>query len=139
MVVLIPIVLFGGYGLSAKWLLLPPLSGLVVAIAMAFGIWLAAINVRYRDVKHAVPFLVQVWFFVTPVVYSAEIIPDELWLLYHLNPMAGAIESFRWVFFGDNVALPLAELLLSLAVTMLLLLAGVAYFRRTERTFADVI
>ncbi len=81
----------------ARWIWLFPLTLLVLSVALGAGLWLSALNVRYRDVRHAVPFLVQLWFFASPVVYSAEIVPDDLWLVYHLNPMAGAIEGYRWV------------------------------------------
>jgi lipopolysaccharide transport system permease protein len=108
-------------------------------VALAGGVWLAAINVRYRDVKHAVPFIVQIWLFASPVVYSAAIVPDEFWFVYHLNPMAGAVEGYRWVFFADGQAAPIGAVLLAIVVTTVVLLTGLAYFRRTERTFADVI
>jgi lipopolysaccharide transport system permease protein len=105
---------------------------------MGVGVWLAAVNVQYRDVRYALPFIVQLWLFATPVAYSAAIVPSEYWLLYHLNPMAGVVEGFRWSLLGTGPA-PVAAVLLALAVTAVLLASGLMYFRRAERTFADVI
>jgi lipopolysaccharide transport system permease protein len=136
---LLVLVLIGGYGVSLAWLAKPLLAALVLATVLGAGFWLASLNVRYRDIKHAVPFVIQLWFFATPIVYSSEIVPDELWLLYHLNPMAGVVEGFRWALFANDGAAPIPALLLGTAVALMLLLSGQAYFRRTERTFADVI
>ncbi len=139
MLLLAGLVLIGSYPITLGWLWLVPLSGLIILVALAAGLWLSALNVRYRDIKHAVPFIVQLWFFATPVVYSSAIVPDELWLIYHLNPMAGIVEGFRWVLFAPDEAAPLAAVALAVIVTAVVLLSGHAYFRRTERTFADVI
>jgi lipopolysaccharide transport system permease protein len=133
------LVVLGGYGISPAWLWLIPLSLLVTLVAVGTGTWLSAINVRYRDVKHAVPFLVQLWFFATPIVYSAEIVPEELWLPYHLNPMAGIVEAMRWALYTPTASAPVAEVALGTTTTIVVLVTGQAYFRRTERTFADVI
>lgn len=123
--------------LAALWV--APLTVLLMGAALAFGTWLSAINVRYRDVRYAIPFLAQLWLFASPVAYSADIIPDGLWFFYHLNPMAGVIEGFRWALAGGQVAAPVAEVVLAVLVTVAVLASGLAYFRRVERKFADVI
>lgn len=114
-----------------------PMAALAVAVALSVGIWLAAINVRYRDVRYAVPFLVQVWLFASPVAYPIDVIPEQWRALYTLNPMVGVLEGFRWSLFGGPA--PVAAILVSMVVTTVLLVTGLAYFRRVERTFADVI
>lgn len=103
--------------------------------ALAIGIWLAAMNVRYRDVRYAVPFLVQVWLFATPVAYPSTVVPARWRVLVGLNPMAGVVEGLRWALFG--VRPPPGLLALSLIVCAVLLMFGVLYFRRAERNFAD--
>lgn len=123
--------------LTALWVV--PLTLLAIGASLAFGIWLSSINVRYRDVRHAVPFLVQVWLFASPVAYSAELVPDELLVVYQLNPMAGVIEGFRWALLSPDQPAPLGAVGLSIAITTLALAGGLLYFRRTERTFADII
>jgi lipopolysaccharide transport system permease protein len=118
------------------WLL--PLTVLALATASAIGIWLSAINVRYRDVRYALPFLVQLWLLASPVAYRVELVPEQWRWLYHLNPMAGVVEGFQWAILG-TAAPPLDGLLESVIVTALILVSGLIYFRRVERTFADVI
>ena len=123
--------------LTVLWLI--PLTALAVTTSLAVGIWLSAINVRYRDVRHAVPFLVQLWLFASPVAYTAALVPSEWLWLYQLNPMAGGIEGFRWALLGQGAPPPVEAILVSTAVAVVVLIAGVAYFRRTERGFADLI
>jgi lipopolysaccharide transport system permease protein len=132
-------VIIGGFAISWPWLWLIPLSGLIAMVAVAAGLWLSALNVRYRDIKHAVPFFLQLWFFATPIVYSSAIVPDGFWWLYHLNPMAGIVEAARWALFASGEAAPIAEVSVAAVVTASLAITGLAYFRRTESTFADVI
>jgi lipopolysaccharide transport system permease protein len=120
-------------------LLLPALVLFLVAVAVAVTLWLSALNVRYRDVQYTVPFLQQVWFFVTPVAYSVLIFPDWLRGWIGLNPMAGVVDGFRWALLGTNSGRLGTEVLLSVAVTLVLLVGGIEYFRRVERSFADVI
>ena len=122
--------------LTALWIL--PLTGLVVAAGLGFGIWLSALNVRYRDVRHAAPFLVQLWLFASPVAYSSALVPAEWRGIYQLNPMVGLIDGFRWALVGGTEA-PIAALATSVVVIAVVLVAGLVYFRRVERTFADVI
>jgi lipopolysaccharide transport system permease protein len=123
-------------GVTALWLL--PLTCLALAAALGVGVWLSAINVRYRDVRYAVPFLVQLWLFASPVAYSSDLVPPALRAVYELNPMVGVIDGFRWSLLGVG-ELPLRSLAVGVTVTTLVLASGIAYFRRVERTFADVI
>lgn len=122
--------------LTVVWVV--PLTILAVGAALAIGVWLSAINVRYRDVRYAVPFLVQLWLFASPVAYSSSIVPAKWEWLYQLNPMAGVIDGFRWALLGVS-APPTQSLFMSTVVTVVILVTGLAYFRRVERTFADVI
>jgi lipopolysaccharide transport system permease protein len=123
--------------LAILWVV--PLTALALATSLAVGICLSAINVRYRDVRYAVPFLVQLWLLASPVAYSADLVPAQWRTLYQLNPMAGVIEGFRWALLGQGSPPPVGAILISTCVTAVVLLLGLAYFRRTERTFADVI
>jgi len=123
--------------INALWII--PLTALAVLTSLAVGVWLAALNVSYRDVRHAVPFVVQVWLFASPVAYSTGLVPAEWRAIYHLNPIAGAIEGFRWALLGQGDPPPIAAILISGTVTAIVFLLGLAYFRRVERTFADVI
>jgi lipopolysaccharide transport system permease protein len=109
-----------------------------VMTALAVGIWLAALNVRYRDVGHVIPFLVQVWMFASPVVYPVTVVPEQWRLLYSINPMAGVIEGFRWALLGTATP-EYGTLAVSGAMVIALLVSGVAFFKRVERTFADLI
>jgi lipopolysaccharide transport system permease protein len=111
---------------------------LAVGAATSVGVWLSAISVRYRDVRYTVPFLLQIWMFATPVVYPARLVPEQFRTLYGLNPMVSVIEGFRWSLLGTAEA-PGAMLAVSAATVFLLLVTGLLYFRRLERSFADVI
>jgi lipopolysaccharide transport system permease protein len=117
---------------------LPIFLLLTLITALAVGLWLSALNVRYRDVGHTIPFLIQVWMFLSPVAYPASLVPEKWRLLYSLNPMAGVIEGFRWALVGKES--PAFELIaISTGIVVALLLGGLVYFKRMERTFADVI
>lgn len=118
-------------------LLLPAFLGLAVATALAVGLWLSALNVRYRDVGHAIPFLVQSWLFVSPVAYPVSLVPERWRVLYSLNPIAGTIEGFRWALLGKTHPDPSVLATSALAVAALLV-GGVAFFTHMERSFADV-
>lgn len=133
-------VAMAAYGLvpGLPILLAPVFVALVVLTAAAATLWLSALNVAYRDLRHAVPFILQVLFFVTPVMYPASAIPARYAVLYGLNPMAGAIEGFRWSLLGTP-APDAGMLAASVAVVVFLLVTGLAYFRRVEIHFADVI
>jgi lipopolysaccharide transport system permease protein len=128
------------YGVAPGWgiVLLPVFILLALMTALAVGLWLAALNVRYRDVRYALPFLVQLWLFATPVAYAASLVPDRWRFLYALNPMAGVVEGFRWALVGTD-SRPGAMLIVSAAATLVTLVTGLAYFRKVERTFADLI
>lgn len=119
-------------------LTLPLFVALAFLSALAIGVWLAALNVKYRDVKTAVPFLVQVWLFLTPVIYPSSVIPPAWRLLYGLNPMAGVVDGFRWALLGHGNA-PSAMMAISVLAMAALLWTGLLYFRRMESEFADVI
>jgi len=136
--VLFIMVLAYGLGPSIDWFWLLPLTLFAVAAAMAVGIWLAALNVRYRDVRHAIPFLVQLWLLASPVAYSSAALPEAVRGVYAFNPMAGVVEGFRWAITGAGPR-PDLTLLTSGVATLVLLLTGLTYFRRVERTLVDVI
>jgi lipopolysaccharide transport system permease protein len=128
------------YAVPPSWNLLavPALVLFAVATALAVGLWLAALNVEYRDVRYTVPFLTQVWMYATPVAYPSSLIPEAYRPLYGLNPMAGVVEGFRWALLG--VGEPPAGLLAVSALTVtFLLVGGLYYFRRLERQFADIV
>jgi homopolymeric O-antigen transport system permease protein len=133
------LMLYFGVIPSATALWVVPLTALALATSLAVGIGLSALNVRYRDVKHAVPFLVQLWLFASPVAYSADFVPAQWRAIYQLNPMAGVLEGFRWALLGQGSPPPVGAILISAGVTAVVLLLSLAYFRRVERTFADVI
>jgi lipopolysaccharide transport system permease protein len=138
--VLIAMLIFYGMTPGVAVLLLPGFVVLTVATALSVSLWLAAINALYRDVRHAIPFLVQIWMFVTPVVYTTgSLMSDRAsWLavLYGLNPMAGVVEAFRGALLGGSEP-PQTLLLSSVAVTALLLVGGLYFFRHLERTLVD--
>lgn len=125
-------------GLSWKALVLPVAVGMAVLAAFSVAVWLAALNVKYRDVRYAVPFLAQVWFFATPIVYPSSLIPEHLRAVWALNPMASVVDIFRWALLGSPSP-PLAALGASLAVVLLLLAAGLRFFRSVEATIADLV
>jgi lipopolysaccharide transport system permease protein len=119
-------------------LMLPLFVLLTMAAALGIGTWFSALNVKYRDVRHGLPFLTQVWMFATPVVYPSSLVPESWRMLYALNPMVGVVEGFRWALLGTGNS-PGPMLLMSTVVTSVLLLSGLCYFRRAERTFADMV
>ncbi len=128
------------YGTPFTWnlLWLLPLTLLVIVTALAVGLWLAALNVQYRDVTHIVPFLVTTWMYASPVAYSAGLVTGRITtIVYGLNPMAGVIQGFRWAIMGGS---PPGELfIVAIVMTAILFISGLYYFRRMERTFADTI
>ena len=119
--------------------LLPLFLLLALVTALGFGVWLAALNVRYRDFRYIVPFIVQLGLYISPVGFSSSIVPDEWRLIYSLNPMVGVIDGFRWAILGDASNIYLPGLFLSIGLSFTVLVLGLRYFRATERTFADVI
>ncbi len=111
----------------------------VLLISIGSGFYIAAVNVKYRDFKYIVPFIVQLGLYISPVGFSSNVIPEKWRLLYSLNPMVGIIDGFRWSITGDINQLYLPGYFLSLAITILLVMLGIWYFRKTERSFADII
>jgi len=137
-VVLVVAVLVAGIVPGPRVLLLPALMALTVLACLGPVLWLAALNVRYRDVRQVVPFLVQIWLFVSPVAYPSSLVEGPARLLYALNPVVGVVEAYRWVFLGSGQDI-LALVATSTAAALLLLVGGLFYFRRAERSFADII
>lgn len=117
---------------------LPLFILLTFITTLAVSLWLAALNVKYRDVRYAIPFLTQIWMFLTPVAYASSMIPPRWRLIYGLNPMTGVVEGFRWALLGTEQA-PGGLVYVSTGVVLVLLVGGLCYFRRMEREFADVI
>jgi lipopolysaccharide transport system permease protein len=128
------------FGVMPSWRLLavPPLLVVAALLALSMGLWLGPINVRFRDVKHTLPFMLQVWMYATPIVYPLSIVPAEWRWLYSLNPMVGVIEGFRWAVFGQGSP-DIVAMGISLSVIVLLLIGGLMFFKRMERSFADLI
>lgn len=129
------------YQVWPSWhlLLLPLFTLVAVAAATAAGLWFGALNVQYRDFRYVVPFIVQFGLYISPVGFSSSIVPEKWRLLYYLNPMVSVIDGFRWAISGGRSTLFLPGIALGFTVVGLLLLGGITYFRRVERTFADVI
>jgi lipopolysaccharide transport system permease protein len=137
-VVLVAMMLW--FGIAPSWgvLALPLFMLLALLTALATSLWLAPVNVRYRDVGHTIPFLMQLWMYGSPVAYSVSMIPEKWRLLYSLNPMVGVIEGFRWALLGKQHPDFVVMTLSSIAV-LAFVLGGVVYFKSMERTFADVV
>ncbi len=128
------------YGIVPGWAIvtLPGFILLAILTALSVGLWLSALNVKYRDVRYTMNFLIQFWLFATPVAYPSSIVPVQWRPLYGLNPMAGVVEGFRWALLGKSEP-PGAMLWVSVVVVLLLLVGGLSYFRRMEQEFADIV
>lgn len=137
-VVLIGMMLYYGISPTAAIWLTPLFIGLAIATALSVGLWLSAMNVKYRDVRYVIPFLTQVWLFATPIAYPSSLVPESWRILYGLNPMAGVVEGFRWALLGRTGS-PGPLVIVSAFAVAVLLAGGVVYFRRMEKTFADLI
>jgi len=135
---LVGIMLYYRIGVSLAALAVLPLLTLVVATSLAAGLFLSALNVRYRDVGYAVPFLTQLWFFVTPIAYPSSLVSGQWRWLYEFNPMAGAVDGFRWVLLASREARGILSVA-SVAAAVVVLMLGFFYFQRVERSFADVV
>ncbi|GAB4457210.1 MAG: ABC transporter permease [Anaerolineales bacterium] len=138
-VILIGLMIYYGVTPSpnALWAL-PLFLLLTVVTALGVALWLSAINVQYRDVNYALPFLTQFWLFITPVAYSSNLISEKWQLIYSLNPMAGVVNGFRWALLGTNTG-PGPEMAVSVLISIVILVGGLFYFRNMEKTFADTI
>jgi lipopolysaccharide transport system permease protein len=137
-IVLLGMMLF--YGIVPGWriVLLPIFLLLAVVTSLGVGLWLSAMNVQFRDVRHVVPFITQFWMFATPIAYSSSLLSIKWRVVYALNPMAGVVEGFRWALLGAKNA-PGPMLAVSSLAAVLILIGGAYYFRRMEKTFADVV
>jgi len=135
-VILIVIMLF--YGIYPTWAIiyLPFFILLTIATAFSFGLFLSVINVRYRDIGHMLPFIIQIWFFVSPIAYASSLVPSKWQFVYGLNPMTGVIEGFRWALIGKTQA-PGIVIFMSTIIVILLLIFGIRFFLRKETTFPD--
>jgi len=136
--ILIGMMLFYGIVPTAAIWTLPFFILLTIATALGLGLWLAALNVEYRDVRFILPFLTQIWFFITPVAYPSSLVPEPWRAIYSLNPMVGVIEGFRWALLGKAQP-PSVVLVISVIAVIGLLIGGLYFFRYKEGTFADVI
>lgn len=137
-IVLIAMMAYYGLVPTVAVVFLPLLVALACMTALAVGLWLAALNVQYRDVRYTLPFLTQFWLLATPIAYPASMVPDQWRILYSLNPMVGVVEGFRWALLGSGAGTGYSVLVSSLVVCALLV-GGLMYFRRMERTFADIV
>lgn len=136
--VLLGMMAYYGVAPTTQVLWLPLLLLLALVAALGVGLWLAALNVQYRDVRYVVPFLTQFWLFATPIAYPSTLLSEPWRTVYGLNPMVGVVEGFRWALLGTDTQ-PGAVIAASSAAALLVLVSGAIYFRRMERTFADVV
>lgn len=137
-VILIGMMFFWDISFTWRLLAIPLLLVYTLITALATGVWLAALNVKYRDIKFMVGFLMQFWQYATPVAYSSRLIPENWLWLYRLNPMSLVIDGFRWALLGRDISLDFS-VYLSIGVVFLLLVTGIIYFQHMERTFADIV
>nr|WP_321352017.1 ABC transporter permease [uncultured Methanoregula sp.] len=137
MVILIIMMAYYGFVPTLNVVFLPLFIILALATSLGVGLWLSALNVRYRDFQYTVPFLIQIWMYASPVVYPASMIPESIRYLYGLNPMVGVIEGFRWALLGTDI--PGSIILVSIAMVVVLLVSGMFYFRRMEQYYADIV
>ena len=135
--ILIGMMFYFGYPPTVSILWLPAFIILAMMTALGVGMWLSTINVKYRDVRYVIPFLIQLWLFASPVVYSSTLLPQRFQVVYGLNPMAGVIEGFRWALLGTEP--PGSLIAVSAIIVIVILVSGAYYFRRMEKTFADVV
>jgi len=138
-IILVGLMLWYGFGPNWRIITLPLFTVIAFAAAMGAGLWIAALNVKYRDFRYIIPFVVQIGLYVSPVGFGSNIVPEQWRLLYSINPMVGVIDGFRWAILGGNFQLYWPGFLLSLTLVLVILVTGIVYFRKTEKTFADVI
>jgi lipopolysaccharide transport system permease protein len=137
-VVLLGMMFFYDIVPTANVIWLPPLLVLAFATSLGAGLWFSALNVQFRDVRFTIPFVVQFWMFATPIVYSSSLLPQPWRTIYGINPMAGVVEGFRWALLGTDTR-PGPMIIVSTITALVLLVGGLYYFRRLEKTFADVV
>jgi len=135
--ILVGMMFYYSYSPTISVLWLPAFILLTLVTSLGVGLWLSAINVKYHDVRYVVPFLVQLWLFASPVVYSSSLLPQRFQIIYGINPMTGVIEGFRWALLGTEP--PGSMIAVSVVVVIVILVSGAFYFRRNEKTFADII
>ena len=138
-VILIGLMTWYGFVPDSRILMLPLFVLVAFAASLGAGLWIAALNVKYRDFRYIIPFVVQMGLYISPVGFSSSIVPEQWQLLYSINPMVGVIDGFRWAILGGDYQLYWPGFVLSLALVTLILGRGIVYFRKTEKTFADVI
>jgi len=128
------------FGVAPTWgvVALPLFLLLALLTTLAVGLWLSTLNVKYRDIRYTIPFLIQVWMYATPIAYPISLIPEKYRLLYSLNPMVGIVEGFRWALLGKESP-DFRVMAVSASVVLALLFGGIVYFKKMEKTFADVI
>lgn len=137
-VIMVLIMLYYGYMPGSSIVVLPLFVVLAFATAFGSGLWVSALMVRYRDFRYIVPFVVQFGLYISPVAFKSDVVPEQWRLLYSMNPMVGVIDGFRWALLGEkNIYWP--GFYISVGAVALIIISGIWYFRRTERTFADVI
>jgi len=129
------------YNFWPTWRLftLPILIVIAVGVALGAGFWISALNVKYRDFKYIVPFIVQFGLYISPVGFSSLVVPNKWRIIYSLNPMVGVIDGFRWAILGQDSMIFLPGFFLSIGLVVLMFFCGIHYFRKLERTFADII
>lgn len=135
--ILIVLMVYYGVGITWNLLMAPALVAMTALLAVAVGMWMSALNVKYRDIRYALPFAIQLWMFVTPIIYPVGIVPERFRWALSLNPLTGIIEGYRAAFFGRPFDWPL--LAISAAITFALLFYAVHHFKRVERTLADIV
>jgi len=135
-IILIGMMFYYGYYPTVNIIWMLGFIVLAVATALGAGLWLSAMNIKYRDIRYVIPFLIQIWMFASPVVYSSNALPEKYQLIYALNPMSGVIEGFRWSLLGTQP--PGAMAAVGIVIVTVLIVSGVFYFRRSEKSFADV-
>lgn len=138
-IILLGLMIWYGFAPSLRIFTLPLFILVAFAAAMGAGMWIAALNVKYRDFRIIVPFVVQFGLYISPVGFSSTIVPEQWRLLYSANPMVGVIDGFRWAILGGDTQLYWPGFLLSISLVIAILVSGIIYFRKTEKTFADVI
>ena len=138
-IILVALMLWYGFVPDSRILVLPFFIFVAFAAAMGSGLWISALNVKYRDFRYVIPFVVQLGLYISPVGFSSTIVPEKWRLIYSLNPMVGVIDGFRWAILGGNTQLYWPGFFLSLLLVLAMLVTGIVYFRKTEKSFADVI